>query len=128
MRLTRLLTSRANTNVLSIIRNPEHSKEVAATGATPLVLSLEDAQKEQFADVLGGKDVVYFSAGAGDDSPERTRQVDYEGALKIFDAIELVKGPKPRLIMVSALDVRDRSKTKPAHYVSRLGGLLQFNG
>ena len=118
MRLARLLASRANTNVLSIFRNAEHSNEVAATGANTLVLSLEDAPKEKFADVFEGKDVVYFSAGAGGKgAPERTRQVDYEGALKIFDAIELVKGPKPRVIMVSAIDVRDRSTTKPPHYV-----------
>jgi uncharacterized protein YbjT (DUF2867 family) len=118
MRLARLLASRANTKVLSIFRNPEHSDEVAATGATPLVLSLEDEPKEKFTEVFKGTDVVYFSAGAGGKgAPERTRQVDYHGALKIFDAIELVDGPKPRLIMVSAIDVRDRNTVKPPHYV-----------
>ena len=118
MRLARLLAARANTKVTSVFRNTAHSDEVAATGATPLVLSLEDEPKETFANVFEGKDVVYFSAGAGGKGgPERTRKVDYEGALKIFDAIEIVKGTKPRLIMVSAIDVRDRSVT-PAHYVS----------
>lgn len=88
------------------------------TGATPLVLSLEDAPKERFAEVFEGKDVVYFSAGAGGKGGrERTCKVDYDGALKIFDAIELVKGPKPRLILVSAIDVRDKS-VRPPHYVS----------
>lgn len=44
--------------------------------------------------------------------------MDYEGALKIFDAIEGVEGPvKPRLILVSAIDIRDPEKI-PAHYVS----------
>ena len=38
--------------------------------------------------------------------------------MKIFDAIEGVGGPiKPRLIMVSALDIRDPEKI-PTHYVS----------
>lgn len=83
------------------------------------MLSLEDEPKETFRDVFEGKDLVYFSAGAGGKGgPERTRNVDYEGALKIFDAIELVKGPKPRFIMVSAIDVRDRSQKPPTHYVS----------
>lgn len=116
MRLARLLASRANTRVTSIFRNPEHTDEVAATGATPLVVSLEDAPKEKFVEIFEGKDIVYFSAGAGGKgAPERTRKVDYEGALKVFDAIELVRGPKPRLIMVSAIDVRDRN-VRPAHY------------
>ncbi|GJE93843.1 FAD dependent oxidoreductase [Phanerochaete sordida] len=116
LRLARLLASRANTKVVSIFRNAAHADEVAATGATPLVLSLEDAPKETFAEVFEGKDVVYFSAGAGGKGgKERTRAVDYEGALKIFDALELVREPRPRLIMVSAIDVRDRS-VRPAHY------------
>lgn len=117
MRLAHILASRANTKVLSIFRNAAHSDEVAVTGATPLVLSLEDEPKQKFTEVFEGKDVVYFSAGAGGKGgAERTRKVDYDGALKIFDAIEGVKGEKPRLIMVSAIDVRDRSKV-PAHYV-----------
>lgn len=119
MRLARLLAGRASISVTSIFRNAAHSDEVAATGSTPLVLSLEDEPKETFATVFEGKDVVYFSAGAGGKGgPERTRKVDYEGALKIFDAVELVKGTKPRLIMVSAIDIRDRSAPVPSHYVS----------
>ena len=62
---------------------------------------------------------MYFSAGAGGKGGEElTKKVDYEGALKVFDAIEGVEGSvKPRLILVSALDVRDPKKI-PAHYVS----------
>ncbi|KAI5120001.1 hypothetical protein M0805_008462 [Coniferiporia weirii] len=116
MRLARLLSARLDTRVFSIIRNPEHTKDVADTGATPLVLSIEDDQKEKFAEAFEDKDIVYFSAGAGGSGgPERTRKVDYEGAVKVFDAIELVKGAKPRLIMVSAIDVRDPNVI-PAHY------------
>lgn len=118
MRLARLLSARPNTKVVSIFRNAAHSEEVAATGATPLVLSLEDAPKARFVEVFEGKDLVYFSAGAGGKGdPSRTRKVDYDGALKVFDAIEEVKGTKPRLIMVSGLDIRDTSVPPPAHYV-----------
>ncbi|KAH8115118.1 NAD-binding protein [Phellopilus nigrolimitatus] len=115
MRLARLLVTQGR-QVFSIIRNPEHSKEVAETGATPSVLSIEDDSKEKFAETFEGKDIVYFSAGAGGKGgPERTRKVDYEGAVKVFDAIELVKSARPRLIMVSAIDIRDPN-TIPAHY------------
>ena len=81
------------------------------------MISLEDDPKEKFAEVFEGSDIVYFSAGAGGKGgPERTKKVDYEGALKVFDAIELVKGDKPRLILVSAIDIRDPNVI-PAHYV-----------
>lgn len=118
MRLARLLSGSANTHVTSIFRNTEHKDDITATGAEPMVMSLEDEPKDSFAKVFDGKDIVYFSAGAGGKGgAERTRKVDFEGALKIFDAIELVKDPKPRLIMLSALDTRDRSARLPAHYV-----------
>ena len=39
--------------------------------------------------------------------------------MKVFDAIEGVEGVKPRLILVSSLDIRDPEKI-PAHYVSIL--------
>ena len=93
MRLARLLVARPNTTVTSIFRDATHSDEVAATGATPVVLSLEDEPKEAFANVFEGKDLVYFAAGSGGKGgPERMQKVDYEGAVKVFDAIELLTG------------------------------------
>jgi uncharacterized protein YbjT (DUF2867 family) len=72
-----------------------------------------------FAHAFEGVDVVYFSAGAGGKGgPEKTKKVDYEGAVKVFDAIEQVKGKKPRLILVSSVDVRDPNGKVPEHYVS----------
>lgn len=103
----------------SIIRNPDHVEDIKATGATPLLLSLEDSPVSDFATAFEGQDVVYFSAGAGGKGgEERTKKVDYEGAVKVFDALERVEGQtKPRLILVSALDIRDPGKM-PEHYVS----------
>lgn len=46
-----------------------------------------------------------------------TKKIDYEGALKVYDAIEGIPGSKPRLILVSAVDIRDPNKI-PEHYVS----------
>lgn len=101
----------------SIIRSPEHSADILASSATPLVLSLESSTLADFIQVFEGTDIVVFSAGAGGQGePERTKKVDYEGAVKVFDAIEGVSGKKPRLILVSAVDVRDPEKI-PEYYV-----------
>ena len=85
---------------------------------TPLILSLEHSPVSAFTEVFSGADTVVFTAGAGGKGgQDRTRIVDYEGALKVFDAIEAVPGKKPHLLLVSAADVRDRDKIPP-HYVS----------
>jgi len=83
---------------------------------------LERSPVNEFSDVFEGADIVYFIAGAGgkpgedgEAAEERTKKVDYEGALKVFDALDAVKGTKPRLVLVSALDVRDPEKI-PDHY------------
>ena len=115
MRLAKLLSS--NHTVTSIIRDPSQEQDIKDVSATPLVLSLEDSPTADFSNAFEGYDVVYFSAGAGGQGgEERTKKVDYEGALKIFDAVEGVSGEKPLLILVSAVDVRDPDKI-PAHYV-----------
>lgn len=60
-------------------------------------------------------DAVIFSAGSGGKGgPERTRAVDYDGACKVFKACEAA-GIK-RLLLVSAIDTRDRSKGYPEYY------------
>lgn len=115
MRLARLIAP--THQVTSIIRDEAHARDIAATGAAAHVLSLEDSPAADFARVFAGADVVYFSAGAGGKGgPERTRKVDYEGAVKVFDAIEAVEGAKPRLVLVSAIDVRHPDRI-PEHYV-----------
>ncbi|KAJ7607535.1 NADH(P)-binding-domain-containing protein [Roridomyces roridus] len=115
LRLARLLTP-THSNVTSIIRSEEHKDDITAAGATPLLLSLEESPVSAFTEAFEGAYVVYFSAGAGGNGgEERTKAVDYEGAVKVFDAIEGVQGPKPRLILVSALDVRNPDVI-PAHY------------
>ncbi|KAH6912177.1 NADH(P)-binding-domain-containing protein [Coprinopsis sp. MPI-PUGE-AT-0042] len=121
MRLARLLTSSGH-KVTSVIRDPGQSSEIEELGATPAVLSLENDPASDFTKLFVEKDadVVYFSAGAGGNGgEERTKKVDYEGAVKTFDAIEAVKGQggkaNPRLILVSALDIRNPDKI-PEHY------------
>ncbi|OBZ74305.1 hypothetical protein A0H81_05593 [Grifola frondosa] len=105
LRLAHLLS---HNTVTSIIQKPSQIERIINVSAIPLVLSLEEASVSQFSSAFQGADVVVFTAGAGGKGgPERTKAVDYEGAVKVFDAIEAIKGPKPRLILVSAVDVRD---------------------
>ncbi|KDQ56023.1 hypothetical protein JAAARDRAFT_318144 [Jaapia argillacea MUCL 33604] len=114
LRLARLIGP--SNEVISLIRDPSHAAEITEASAKPLLLSLEDAPVADLSVAFEGAEVVYFSAGAGGKGgPERTRKVDYEGALKVFDAIEAVQGSKPRLILVSAVDVRDLNKV-PDYY------------
>ncbi|GHJ89356.1 hypothetical protein NliqN6_5758 [Naganishia liquefaciens] len=103
--------------VISVVRNDSHNDEIAKTGATPHVLSLEDASVKDFAELFDKEkpDGVVFSAGAGGKGgEERTKAVDYEGALKIFDALE--SSNTHRIVMVSAADLRDTSKGYPPYY------------
>jgi hypothetical protein len=103
--------------VSSIVRDESHFPSIKSALAHPVLLSLEDDPVSAFTQTFQGSKVVYFSAGAGGKGGEaRTKKVDYEGAVKVFDAIEGVEGSKPRLILVSAVDVRD-PEAVPDHYV-----------
>ncbi|KAI0725603.1 hypothetical protein BC629DRAFT_1601844 [Irpex lacteus] len=121
-RLATLLTSRPNTTVTTLVRKSKHIPFVQATGAIPVVLPLEDASVCDLVDVFAAArvDIVYFVVGAGGKGGlERIRRVDEEGAIKVFDAIESLGSSmeeRPRLITVSAIDVRDEAKGYPTHY------------
>ncbi|KAF8755422.1 NAD(P)H-binding [Rhizoctonia solani] len=113
--------STAGHTVTSVIRDPSQNEDISATGAKPHVLSLEDAPISDFSNLFTETkaDVIYFSAGAGGkDGEERTKAVDYQGALKTFDAIDSVSGKKPRLVLVSGLDVGNEDRF-PEHYTEQ---------
>lgn len=110
-------------SVTSIIRNAAQIPELEAISPNikPLVLSIEDSSVSDFAKAFkdADADVVVFSAAAGvAGGPDRTKAVDFEGAVKVFDAIESLpeegKG-RPKLVLVSALDVRNPDVI-PKHY------------
>ncbi|KZP33179.1 NAD(P)-binding protein [Athelia psychrophila] len=104
-------------SVKSVIRTKDHEADVKAASAHPLFLNLEESPVSEFTKAFEGVDVVYFSAGAGGKGgPDASKRVDYEGAVKVFDAIESVEGKKPRLVLVSAIDVRDTDGEVPSHY------------
>ncbi len=95
------LLSKDGAEVTSIIRNPDHRDDVAATGATPLVMDVEKSTTAELAAALAGHDAVVWSAGAGGGRPERTYAVDRDAAIRSMDAA--AQAGVRRYVMVSYL-------------------------
>ena len=85
--------------VTALIRDPDHSRDVEAAGATPVVADVEELDTAGIAQVIGGHDAVVFSAGAGGGDPDRTRAVDRDAAIRSMDAAE--QAGVQRYVMVS---------------------------
>jgi uncharacterized protein YbjT (DUF2867 family) len=79
--LARILTDRGDA-VTSVFRNPDHSGDVAATGADPVVADIERLDTDALAELLAGQDAIVFSAGAGGGNPARTYAVDRDAAAR----------------------------------------------
>lgn len=92
LRASRLLAV-AGHDVTSWVRNPDHVADVEATGATAAVNDAEHMSTEEMAQELTGADVVVWAAGAGGGSPERTRAVDHEAAVRSMDAAARLGDP-----------------------------------
>lgn len=98
LRLARILTERGD-GVSSVFRNRDHSDEVAATGAEPVVGDIEQLDTDALADLVTGHNAVVFSAGAGGGNPARTYAVDRDAAIRVIDAT--ARAGVRRLVMVS---------------------------
>jgi uncharacterized protein YbjT (DUF2867 family) len=98
LQLARLLTERGDA-VSSVFRNPDHSDEVAGTGAKPVVADIERLDTDELAGLLAGHDAVVFSAGAGGGNPARTYAVDRDAAIRVIDAA--AQAGVKRFVMVS---------------------------
>ena len=85
LHLARILTDRGD-EVTSVFRNPDHTDDVSATGARPVVADIENLDTAALAAVLAGHDAVVFSAGAGGGNPARTYAVDRDAAIRTIDA------------------------------------------
>jgi uncharacterized protein YbjT (DUF2867 family) len=96
--LARILTERGD-EVSSVFRNPDHSDEVAATGAEPVRADIEQLDTHALAELLAGHDAVVFSAGAGGGNPARTYAVDRDAAIRVIDAA--AQASAKRFVMVS---------------------------
>jgi uncharacterized protein YbjT (DUF2867 family) len=93
------LASQAGHRVRAMARNPNHSGDIDAAGAEPVVADIET---DDITGVVKGADVVVFAAGAGAGSgPERKKTVDLGGAIKLIDAAK-ANGIE-RYLMVSAI-------------------------
>ena len=92
LRASRLLAD-AGHEVTSWVRNPDHATDVEAAGATPAVHDAEHMTSDEMAEALAGADVVVWSAGAGGGSPERTRAVDHEAAVRSMEAAATIGDP-----------------------------------
>ncbi len=98
LQLARILTDRGD-EVSSVFRNPDHSDDVAASGADPVVADIEQLDTGALAGLLGGHDAVVFSAGAGGGDPARTYAVDRDAAIRVIDAA--ARAGVWRFVMVS---------------------------
>ncbi len=100
LRLSRLLVQEGN-EVTSFFRNPEHADDVRETGATPVVLDVEESSTAEIAEQIAGHDALVWSAGAGGGNPKRTYAVDRDAAIRSMDAAE--QAGVRRYVMVSYL-------------------------
>ena len=101
--LAPLLVARGD-DVTSVIRNPAHADEVAATGATPVIADVEVLAVDGLSTLIAGHDAVVWSAGAGGGSPARTYAVDRAAAIRSMDAASAAGAD--RYVMVSYFGAR----------------------
>lgn len=77
----------AGHTVVSLIRDAGQAPDIAAAGAEPLVVSVEDATQQDITAALMGADAVVWSAGAGGKGgPDRTDAVDRKAAIRSMSA------------------------------------------
>lgn len=97
--LTAPLLVKAGLGVHALVRRPEHTATVAATGAHPVLADVEHMDSHALANVLRGRKVVVWSAGAGGGDPRRTYAVDRDAAIRTMDVAASVG--VSRFIMLS---------------------------
>lgn len=99
--------------VTSIVRNPDHAPDIAATGATPRVADVERLDVDGIAGHLSGHDAVVWSAGAGGGDPARTDAVDRDAAIRSMDAAD--RAGVSRYVMVSYFGAGPDHGVPPGH-------------
>ncbi len=111
--LERLLADRGDT-VVGLVRNPAHFADVAAAGAEPVLMDLENTSIERLADVVAGADAVVFCAGAGPGSDAaRKDTMDRAGAVLLADAAERAGVRRYLLVSSMGADRADAPGTEP---------------
>lgn len=104
-----------NWQIDSIHRSPSQDEDIRNVGGNPITLDLEKSSTSDLIERFRGADGIIWSAGAGGKGgKERTWAVDYESAVKAYDAAE--QAGVRRILVVSAIDVRNREKPPPEWY------------
>jgi nucleoside-diphosphate-sugar epimerase len=104
-----------NWKIDSLHRNLVHEDDITSAGGNPVHLDIENATVEELVKCIKGANGVIWSAGAGGKGgKERTWAVDHEACVRAYDAA--IQAGVRRLIMVSAIDVRNRDKPPPEWY------------
>jgi uncharacterized protein YbjT (DUF2867 family) len=103
LHLARILTAEGH-DVRSLIRNPDHQDDVAATGAEPVIADMEKSSTDEIAAYLAGSHAVVWSAGAGGGNPPRTYAVDRDAAIRSMDAAS--EAGVNRYVMISYFGAR----------------------
>ncbi|GAA1352653.1 SDR family oxidoreductase [Falsarthrobacter nasiphocae] len=85
--------------VLSAARKAGQREDIEKAGGTFVEADVERMDQREIERLVSGTDAVIWSAGAGGGSPERTRAVDFEAAVRTVHAAEAA-GVK-RFVMVS---------------------------
>lgn len=99
--LTRQLVQQGH-EVIGLVRNPDHNKDIESDGGTPVVVDLEASSPDELAQALAGADAAVFAAGAGPGSTaERKDTVDRGASVLLADAAEIA-GVK-RFVQVSSM-------------------------
>src|SRR5699024_11500622 len=83
----------------AVIRNPEQHGDVENAGGSPVLLDLERASVDDFAELFAAAAAIVFAAGAGGGSPERTRAVDHDAAMRTMQAA--AQAQVERYVMIS---------------------------
>jgi len=112
LRLAPLLTARGHA-VTSLVRNADHTTDVAATGATPVVADVEHLGIEAIAEPLAAHDAVVWTAGAGGGNPDRTYAVDRDAAIRSMEAA--AASGLDRYVMVSYFGAGPDHGVPPDH-------------
>ncbi len=105
LRLTGLLADRGDL-VTSVVRNPDHRRDVERAGSAPVVLDLEQATVADLAPVVGGADAVVFAAGAGPGSGAARKDTVDRAAAVLLAAAAQATGVR-RYLLVSSTGVDD---------------------
>lgn len=114
--LTKQLVERSYT-VYSLIRTASQIPEIEKLGAKPVVQDLEHASILTLQSIIDqtGATVLVWAAQGAYGVPGSAERIDHQAAIRTYFAAAASKVGK-RVIVISALDVRDRSRPTPSWY------------